>query len=264
MTQETLDKLTLLQDSLNELITPNWKANRTELDFMIASTQEMAELIDSEFSETITSEDGTTKTVKHGTGWKWWKDNSGGITTDAVDWENLHPTVVANIKIELTDLLFFTLSQKGIGDMSDPLGDIELNNNDWVNFVTISAFNLLQQPGNALKLVLLLAERMDFNISAYYIAKHTLNHIRQLKGYNDGTYIKVNNGVEDNELLHDIIAGITIIDIEKDFNSVADKIISGVYETFNVAEDDRMNVLKWAELIVDTMSTDALIPEIEE
>ena len=263
MTQETLDKLTLLQDSLNELITPNWKENRSELDFMIASTQEMAELIDSEFSETVTI-DGKQKTIKHNTGWKWWKGKSGDITTDSVKWEDLHPAVIANIKIELTDLLFFTLSQKGLGDMSDPLGDVELNTNDWINFVTISAYNLLQQPGNALKLVLLLAEKMDFNISAYYVAKHTLNHIRQLNGYKDGSYVKVNDGVEDNELLHIIIDGITISDMEEDFNTVSDKIIAGVYDTFKVDETDRMNIMKWAELIVDTMPTDALIPEIKE
>jgi dUTP pyrophosphatase len=263
MTQETLDKLTLLQDSLNELITPNWKQNRTELDFMIASTQEMAELIDSEATEIVVI-DGKEETIKHGTGWKWWKGNNGGVTTDSVKWNKLHPAVIANIKIELTDLLFFTLSQKSLGDMSDPLGDIELNNNDWVNFVTISAFNLLQQPGNALKLVLLLAEKMDFNISAYYIAKHTLNHIRQLTGYKDGTNVKVNDGVEDNELLHDIIDGIRISDIEQDFNGVADKIITDVYDVFKVNKADRMNILKWAELIVDTIPSDDLIPEIEE
>jgi len=229
MTQETLDKLTLLQDSLNELITPNWKEVRTELDFMVANLMESAELMD------------TTCMVgdkKHSLNWKWWKENdSNNRTTDSVKWEELHPAVIANIKIELTDLLFFTLSQKGLGDMSDPLGDIELNNNDWINFVTISAFNLLQQPGNALKLVLLLAEKMDFNITAYYCSKLTLNLIRQNSGYQDGTYVKVNNGVEDNELLHEIIKDISNNDIDDKFDDVCDTIMKDTYKVFGMGNN---------------------------
>ncbi len=255
MNIETLDKLTMLQDALNELITKDWKLNRTELDFMVANHQEMAELIDTTFM------DGNTK---HALGWKWWKGKSGERTMDSVDWDNMHEGVKNNIMIELTDLLFFTLSQKGLGCMSDPDDVVVLNDNDWVNFMSISAMNLLQRPGSALQLILLLAERLDFNISAYYIAKHTLNHIRQLTGYKDGSYVKVNDGVEDNELLHGIIAGITTTDIEENFNDVADKIMNDVYDTFKVGEADRMSVIKWAELIVGTIPTDELIPTIED
>ena len=244
MKKETLDKLTLLQDALNELITPNWKENRTELDFMVANHQEMAELIDTTYEE-----NGT----KHALGWKWWKGAAGERTMDTVDWINMHEGVKDNIKIELTDLLFFTLSQKGLGDLTPDDEIVVLNNNDWVNFVTISANNLLQRTGTALILILLLAERIEFNITAYYVAKHTLNHIRQLTGYKDGSYVKVNNGVEDNELLHDIIKDISTSDIDNNFNMIADGIMAGVYDVFNVVDDDRMSVMKWAEIIVDTI-----------
>lgn len=257
MNIETLDKLTLLQDALNELITTNWKEVRTELDFMVANHQEMAELID-----TAVPDDGKGK--KNAMGWKWWKGASGERTMDTVVWEDLNPAVVDNVKIELTDLLFFTLSQKGLGDMSDLDEVLPLNDNDWVNFMSISAMNLLQRPGTALQLILALAERLDFNITAYYVAKHTLNHIRQLTGYKDGSYVKVNDGVEDNELLHGIIEHITVSDIDTSFNNVADSIMSNVYDTFKVAEDDRMSVVKWAELIVDTIETEDLIPTVED
>ena len=257
MKTETLDKLTLLQDSLNELITPHWKENRTELDFMVSSHQEMAELID-----TSVATDGSDKQTSMG--WKWWKGKAGERTMDSVEWNNLNSAVVDNVKIELTDLLFFTLSQKVLGDMSDPLEDVELNDNDWVNFMTISAMNLLQRPGTALGMILLLAERLNFNISAYYIAKHTLNHIRQLTGYKDGSYVKVNDGVEDNELLHGVIQHVTVSDIDGNFNGVADTIMNGVYDIFKVVEDDRMSVVKWAELVVATIPTEELIPTIED
>uniref|UniRef100_A0A0A9XNF0 E3 ubiquitin-protein ligase MYLIP n=1 Tax=Lygus hesperus TaxID=30085 RepID=A0A0A9XNF0_LYGHE len=52
------------------------------------------------------------------------------------------------------------------------------------------------------------AHDLDFNLVAYYIAKHTLNCIRQLGGYKNGSYVKVKAGVEDNVLLHDCICNI--------------------------------------------------------
>jgi len=220
MKKETLDKLTLLQDALNELITTGWKENRTELDFMVASHMEMSELIDT------TIIDGDTK---HSLNWKWWKGKSGERTMDSVEWDNMHPAVKDNIKIELTDLLFFTLSQKRLGDLTGEDETVILNENDWINFMSITANNLLQRPGAALILILELAKKIDFNITAYYIAKHTLNHIRQLTGYKDGSYVKVNDGVEDNELLHDTIKTITEDDIDNNFNHVADSIMSRVY-----------------------------------
>ena len=240
MTVEVKDKLTVLQDALNEFITKDWKTNRTELDFMVANHQEMAELIDTKIEI-----DG----IKHELGWKWWKNASGERTMDVVNWEGLHPTVVDNIKIELTDLLFFTLSQKVLGDHTDPDEFITLMDNDWVNFMSISANNLLQRPGASLMLIIELAKKLDFNIAAYYVAKHTLNHIRQLNGYQDGSYVKVNDGVEDNELLHNVIKSITIGDIEGSFDNVSNTIMKGVYDTFNVSEEDRMNVDKWRGLV---------------
>ncbi len=248
MKKETLDKLTLLQDALNELITTDWKGVRTELDFMVANHQEMAELIDTTFV------DGDTK---HALGWKWWKGAAGERTMDSVDWDNMNKGVKDNIKIELTDLLFFTLSQKGLGDLTGEDEEVMLSENDWINFMSISANNLLQRPGSALMLILELAKKLDFNITAYYVAKHTLNACRQLQGYQDGTYVKVKAGVEDNELLHDIIKDITNDEIDNDFNNIADKIISDTYDAFKVEDSDRMSVMKWAELIVDTI-------EIEE
>jgi len=241
MKKETLDELTKLQDALNELITPNWKTNRNELDFMVANHQEMAELIDTEYVDA--------NGQKHALGWKWWKGAEGQRTMDSVDWDSMHTGVKNNIKIELTDLLFFTLSQKVLGDLTGEDETVQLSENDWINFVSISANNLLQRPGAALMLILELANKIGFNISAYYIAKHTLNHIRQLSGYKDGTYVKVNKGIEDNELLHSVIENISIEDIDNNFTNTADKIIDDTYDIFNVDNKDRMTVLKWKNIL---------------
>ena len=93
-----------------------------------------------------------------------------------------------------------------------------------------------------MSLILGLAEKLKFNVPAYYIAKHTLNFIRQLSGYTDGSYKKIIDGKEDNELLHDVIIGITIEDLEKDFDGVANKIMNDVYDVFSVDTESRKNM----------------------
>jgi dUTP pyrophosphatase len=235
-----LDNLAFLQDALNEYITKNWQKNRTELDFMVANHQEMAELIETEFTA-----DGN----KHAMGWKWWKGAAGERTMDLVKWHELHSGVVDNIKIELTDLVFFTLSQKILNDHTGEDEIIQLSENDWLNFMSITANNLLQRPGAAMTLILELANKLEFNVAAYYVAKHTLNHIRQLSGYKDGSYKKVIDGKEDNELLHDVIAGITTEQMSNNFDTNANKIMNGVYDVFAVDVDNRMNMEKWRDFL---------------
>ncbi len=240
MNKELLDNLSVLQDALNEYITKDWKLNRTELDFMVANHQEVAELIDTNIVI-----DGK----KHEMGWKWWKGASGQRTMDFVAWDKLHPAVVDNIKIELTDLVFFTLSQKILEDLTGEDEIVQLNENDWVNFMSISAYNLMQRPGAAMIIIIELAKKLGFNIPAYYVAKHTLNYIRQLSGYKDGSYKKVVNGKEDNELLHDVIEGITVEEMASDFETQANKIMAGVYDVFSVDASNRKTFQDWKEFI---------------
>jgi dUTP pyrophosphatase len=45
----------------------------------------------------------------------------------------------------------------------------------------------------------------SLEISAIYTAKMTLNQIRQSNGYKDGTYVKVEDGVEDNQKLKSLV-----------------------------------------------------------
>lgn len=239
MNSDILNKLSVLQNGLNEFITPNWKENRTELDFMIASTLEMAELIDSE-SEV----DG----IKYAMNWKWWKGLKGARTTDTVDWSSLHIDVLNNIKIELTDLGFFTLSQLILNDHTDPDEIIRLNENDWVNFMSIVANNLLQRPSAAMSIILELAEKLQFNISAYYMAKHLLNYYRQISKYGEG-YEKVKNGKEDNELLHDIIVGITFDDINNNFDETYNTIAGKFFEIFKAPKEKEIKIDFWYDLV---------------
>jgi dUTP pyrophosphatase len=241
MNKQILDNLTFLQNGLNEFITPNWKQNRTPLDFMVASLLETAELID-----TTCEIDG----VKHSTDWKWWKSKSGvsGRTTDSVNWEALHPAVVDNIKIELTDLLFFTLSQKTLNDESGENSNYILPDNDWVSFMDIMLNNLRHCPGTALGIILQLSKKIDFNIISYYLAKHLLNYYRQISKYGDG-YEKIKNGKEDNELLHDIISDITFDQLENDFSGTYDLIAKRFFEIFKAPSEKEITFDYWKTLV---------------
>lgn len=242
MNTELLDQLTLMQDALNEYITTDWQQNRTEMDFMVASHQEMSELIDS----SSTDEEGNT----HSIGWKWWKGKTPTVRTmDVLDWDELHPSVTDNIKIELTDLVFFTLSQKILEDFTNPGEEAEIHCcNDWVNLMRITLNNLLQKPGCALQIILILAEKLNFNVAAYYVAKHLLNYYRQISNYGDG-YEKIKNGKEDNELLHDIIADITPEQMGDDFEKSYDLIADRFFKIFNAPKDKEITYSFWTDII---------------
>lgn len=241
MNTTILENLTFLQDGLNEFITKDWKNNRTPLDFMIASNQELAELID-----TVCEVDG----VKHSTNWKWWKQPSGKSvrTTDFISWEQFHPAVIDNIKIELTDLLFFTLSQKTLNDNTTVGDTVILSSNDWENLMNISHYNLVNCPGLALQVVLELSKKINFNIGTYYCAKHLLNYYRQISKYGDG-YEKIKNGKEDNELLHDIISDISIESLENNFEKTYNLISSRFFKIFKAPEDKEITFEFWKEFV---------------
>ncbi|EPY43548.1 dUTP pyrophosphatase [Angomonas deanei] len=201
--------------------------------------------------------------------WKWWKNIAA------------QPDF-ANVKIELVDILHFSLSGtmqlqscersvvpaiagKKVSEVFTPFtpspapttlktaveGTIFFPLSDTPN--AIASFRNVIQLANAYRFdlitesVISAAEDLDFNLVAYYVAKHTLNCIRQLGGYKSGTYVKVNKGVEDNVLLHDCIKGITVEEVldEKTYLTMWNTIVMRVYEAFQVPEADRKDVNHW-------------------
>lgn len=97
------------------------------------------------------------------------------------------------------------------------------------------------------EIVIASADDLQFNLVAYYVAKHTLNYIRQLGGYKGGQYKKVNAGVEDNELLHQCIHGITVETATEDatYRATWETVAQQVYECFQVAPSERRGVDSW-------------------
>eukprot|EP01060_Flectonema_neradi_P008382 TRINITY_DN159_c1_g1_i2.p1 TRINITY_DN159_c1_g1~~TRINITY_DN159_c1_g1_i2.p1 ORF type:complete len:231 (+),score=40.43 TRINITY_DN159_c1_g1_i2:116-808(+) len=217
---DVLAKLSQLQNGLNCMISDDWRTTRKPDDWGLAITLECAELIDSY-------------------PWKWWKNVKAKVD-------------VNNVRIELVDILHFALSgqmmveneDRKTSQISAPLMETEnaiktfrhiISLTDSHDFLTIT------------RLVVEAADDLEFNIVAYYVAKHTLNYIRQLGGYKSGTYKKVNEGVEDNELLHQCIEGITLEDITAGFEKISNSIMTKVYDVFQVDSEPRKTVSHWMQ-----------------
>lgn len=190
----TLRECCLIQKELNDIVRPNWNdpLSNSYLSFdhfNVAILDEVSELLGS-------------------VNWKWWKKE------DKYD--------LWNLKIEAIDIFHFFLSilildKPSLLDPSSEEGkqevcnhviehplikDAEFNYSGLVNCISdmITYANI--------KDITLLFNLVGMNseeISAVYVAKATLNKIRQEKGYQKGTYQKTVNGIEDNQTLQSLV-----------------------------------------------------------
>jgi len=187
----TLQDMLDIQDRLNEITVSNWKDSLTVDHYRVAMFAEFSELMDS-------------------VSWKWWKkcDNHD----------------VWNLKVEAIDILHFALSVlilNGYQNHYECSGDLnwgympneivrvkissddgQLNHKEFI----ASALSMLGSSTEVaydafFRSVGMTAEE----ISAIYIAKSTLNEIRQHQGYKSGDYTRVKGGKDDNEWLEGIV-----------------------------------------------------------
>jgi dimeric dUTPase (all-alpha-NTP-PPase superfamily) len=196
LTQVQLKKMFLLQDSMNSKINPLWlQANN---DWTLAAMQECCEAIDHH-------------------GWKWWKNQTPDLP---------------QLQMELVDIWHFGLSKiltNYKGDVNKAVRIIDANCAEQV-FFDSKAFqyenqSLLQN----LKLMagLFASDRFEVNLFNHiieqagmtvdelykqYVGKNVLNFFRQDNGYKDGSYIKIWNGKEDNEVLVELMSSLDMND----------------------------------------------------
>ena len=188
----TLSEFVELQDSLNQIINPMWKQVRKPEDFVTQIIAEMGEFLES------------------GVRYKWWKK------------QNPENYSYHNAKLELIDVIHFALSIGALFDSNGegrikpadapPLVDDEacLNHAMFVwlveSYLRIhEAYNPSDQLSYAIGLTLGIMDISLEELSALYLLKHQLNIYRQTEGYGDGRYIKMKDGVEDNDLLEPLI-----------------------------------------------------------
>ena len=219
---ELFKEIIELQDKLNSKIDPNWKTNRDLEDWVIATNQEFAELMDS-FP------------------WAWWKKQS------KID--------INNIKLELVDIFHFILSFAIQGAYL-----IEVDKEELAHFINFQASKLLQvHPFNPRAMMKLyremlfemelfithkdkvyldlyfgtffeMVETVGMSVSEFsklYFGKNALNQVRKDFGYDKGEYIKILwNGKEDNEVMMELIE-----DLEPSFDVIY-KALRNYYETY--------------------------------
>ena len=175
---EQIKEMMDIQNELNSQLNPEWK--KEGWNFKLAANVEMVEAIEHY-------------------GWKWWKHQEPDID---------------QVKMEMADILHFLLSD-AIACSAD------------VNRIA-AEFNCASNMKLKLNDFLFSAEKfivVDYSIGKFYyffrclscidmtfedlrklyLGKAILNKFRWNNGYNDGTYIKVWDGLEDNEYLTSIL-----------------------------------------------------------
>ncbi len=207
--KEILKQMFSLQQKLNdETNGVGWEDGYTKNDKIInwkrCIYMECAELIDS-FA------------------WKHWKD-----IDSPTDWDN--------VKVEIIDIWHFIMSlvlehykNKDLGDIDKVVNDIfdtksfksfcllpvcdgQRNEyeiiNDIEKLVHISTGFDKSMCDEVLDCYFMLSLKCGVNLSElykFYVAKNILNKFRQDHGYKDGTYKKVWNGKEDNEVMLELL-----------------------------------------------------------
>jgi len=139
-------------------------------------------------------------------GWKWWKH---------------HKPDLAQVKLEVIDIVHFCLSMqlqtgKSLSDIATAIGhefNAPRHTDDIRTTIEMLAVETLkdQQAHFSIIAGLMHHLQMDFDeLYKKYVAKNVLNIFRQDHGYQQGNYIKVWNGREDNEYLEDILGQLNV------------------------------------------------------
>ncbi len=179
-----------MQANMNQKVNPDWKAQN--FAWYRAIWVESAELLDHH-------------------GWKWWKKQQPDIE---------------QIKLELVDIWHFGLSlmlqqTTDADELADVINGqlkaVPQKTNHFLQNVETFAANTLISKGFSISDFhqLLVDMDMDFNeLYIKYIGKNVLNFFRQDHGYQQGSYIKIWQGKEDNQCLVEVIATLNSDDID--------------------------------------------------
>ncbi|WP_346840194.1 dUTP diphosphatase [Microbulbifer sp. SAOS-129_SWC] len=179
--QQQLQTMLALQDEINTLVNDNWRGQN--FPWYRAIWVESAELLDH-------------------FGWKWWKKQQPDMD---------------QVKLELVDIWHFGLSlelQQGSPEEAAALMRAELTGTQRIpgDFrADLEQFTLNTLASKQFDLVgfaqLLADTGMTFDeLYQRYVGKNVLNRFRQDNGYQDGSYVKIWQGREDNEHLAEICA----------------------------------------------------------
>lgn len=210
----SVEQLFELQNELNEIVVKGWTGSVSESMLQTAMTDEFSEMIG------------------HGVDWKWWKSTDPAtfdlfaVKVEAVD--------VAHFYLSLMIMDYLrSLSRNDSFCVGDDLYDqfriyyVGTDKSPYTVSVGILSGNHLRHDAYIrLKDALFGCDGVEHDVfsmivnlswlvssvgmtseefSAIYTAKHELNVFRQSEGYQTGQYVKVEDGVEDNERLEPLV-----------------------------------------------------------
>jgi dimeric dUTPase (all-alpha-NTP-PPase superfamily) len=178
-----IKEMLVLQDEINRVVTEDWK--QQGYPWYRAAMVESIEMLEH-------------------FGFKWWKKQTPDM---------------AQVQLELVDIWHFMLSHyleqsESLESLADLLSPSESHKSDSddlralidtfvgelaskQHFNTDVFYNMLSVTG------------LTFDdLYLQYVGKNTLNRFRQHNGYKDGSYVKIWDGLEDNEVLFQILADI--------------------------------------------------------
>ena len=178
--QNQIKQMLTMQDAMNSRVSETWRENGYE--WYRAIWVECAEMLDHH-------------------GWKWWKHQE-------ID--------IAQVQLELVDIFHFGLSLRlmtgaTVESITDTLA-VELTQSSGEKDFKIALENLASTAvSNKSFDAIALADcmrlmNMDLDeLFRQYVGKNTLNFFRQDHGYKEGSYIKIWNSEEDNEVLAKLV-----------------------------------------------------------
>lgn len=169
-----------MQDAMNSRVSETWQENNYE--WYRAIWVECAEMLDHH-------------------GWKWWKHQE-------ID--------VPQVQLELVDIFHFGLSLRLMaGNSVEYIAEqlaLEITQTSSEKDFKIALENLASAAitnkafsGQAFADCLSLINMDLDELFRQYVGKNTLNFFRQDHGYKEGSYIKIWNGEEDNEVLANVV-----------------------------------------------------------
>lgn len=180
-----ISQMLQMQDAMNTRVSETWRENNYE--WYRAIWVECAEMLDHH-------------------GWKWWKHQE-------ID--------VAQVQLELVDIFHFGLSLRLMAqpdvaqvatELASELSESSTEQDFKIALETLAADAVANKAFNGLAFAdCMRLMNMDLTeLFRQYVGKNTLNFFRQDHGYKEGTYIKVWDGKEDNEVLADVVTQLDV------------------------------------------------------
>lgn len=175
-----ITQMLTMQDAMNSRVSETWRDNNYE--WYRAIWVECAEMLDHH-------------------GWKWWKHQE-------ID--------VPQVQLELVDIFHFGLSLRLMtgasvesitAELAQELTEKTSETDFKIALENLASAAVSNKAFDAVALAdCMRLMNMDLNeLFRQYVGKNTLNFFRQDHGYKEGTYIKIWNGEEDNEILANVV-----------------------------------------------------------